>query len=47
MIEQLKTMIDESENKPKIKNILLSIATMPEKDQLKAINAIKLILASI
>ena len=33
MIDKLKFMIDESEDKPKIKKILLKVAEMPEEKQ--------------
>jgi hypothetical protein len=34
MIDILKQMIDEAEDKPKVKEILLEIAKMPENKQL-------------
>jgi hypothetical protein len=33
MIEELQFMINESENKPKIKQLLLNIAALPEEKQ--------------
>ena len=33
MIDKLKFLIDECEDKPKIKKLLLKVAEMPEKKQ--------------
>ena len=33
MIERLKLLIDQCENKPKLKEILLAVAAMPEDKQ--------------
>lgn len=41
MIDKLKFLIDNCEDKPKLKEILLKIAAMPEKDQEKSLNIIE------
>lgn len=46
MIERLKFLIDQSENNPKVKSILLKVAKMPEdkqEDTLKLIELMTLI----
>ena len=44
MIDKLKFMIDQSEDKPKIKSILLKVAEMPEDKQGMALDLIELML---
>ena len=44
MIERLKFMIDQSEDKPKIKSILLKVAEMPENKQEMTLDLMKLII---
>jgi len=44
MIDKLKFLIDESENKPKIKAILLKVASMPENRQEDALKLIELMI---
>jgi len=38
MIDRLKDLIDASENNPKVKNILLMVAKMPEGKQERYVN---------
>ena len=42
MIDKLKYLIDECENKPKLKSILLKVAEMPESKQEATLNLIEL-----
>jgi len=44
MIDKLKFMIDQSEDKPKIKSILLKVAEMPEDKQRMTLDLIELML---
>lgn len=44
MIDKLKFMIDQSEDKPKIKSILLKVAELPEDKQEKTLNLIKIMI---
>ena len=46
MIDKLKFLIDESENSPKLKSILLKVAEMPEDKQEGTLQLIELILRS-
>ena len=46
MIEKLKYLIDVNENKPKIKDILLKIAKMPEDKQEDTLKLIELLIKS-
>lgn len=41
MIDKLKFCIDESENNPKLKSILLEIAKLPESQQEIVLNAVE------
>jgi hypothetical protein len=43
MIEKLKFLIDNYENNPKIKNILLKIAKYPEEKQETVLNFVEFI----
>jgi DNA-directed RNA polymerase subunit H (RpoH/RPB5) len=43
MIEKLKCMIDQSEDKPKLKSLFLRIAELPEIKQEDALKLIELI----
>jgi hypothetical protein len=47
MIAILKQMIDESEDKPKVKKILLKVAEMPEDKQLETLALIEQIIKMI
>ena len=47
MIDILKQMIDEAEDKPKVKNILLEVAKMPENKQLETLALIEQIIKLI
>ena len=42
MIDKLKFLIDQCENKPKLKNILLKVAEMPEDKQDKTLQLIQM-----
>lgn len=44
MIEKLKFMIDRSEDKPKVKDILLKVAAMPEEKQEMTLQLIEMML---
>lgn len=44
MIEKLKFLIDNSENNPKIKSILLKVAEMPENKQEMTLQLIELMI---
>lgn len=44
MIDILKHMIDEAEDKPKVKAILLKVAEMPENKQLETLALIEQII---
>ena len=46
MIEELKFLIDECENKPKLKSILLKVAEMPESKQEDTLEFIEVMLNS-
>lgn len=46
MIDELKVMIDEAEDKPKAKEILLKVAQLKEENQKAALDLIKLIVDS-
>ena len=47
MIDELKFMIDQSENNPKVKSILLKVAEMPENKQEDTLKLIKLMVGNI
>jgi len=47
MIDELKFMIDESEDNPKVKEILLKVAQLKEKNQKPALELIKLIIEAL
>lgn len=42
MIDKLKFCIDESEDKPKLKSILLKIAELPENLQEEVLNLVEM-----
>ena len=44
MIDELKYLIDEAEDKPKVKEILLKVALLKEENQKDTLDLIKLIL---
>jgi hypothetical protein len=44
MIDELKFMLDEAENKPKAKEVLLRVAQMKEENQKPMLDLIKLII---
>jgi hypothetical protein len=44
MIDKLKFLLDQFENNEKIKNMLLSVAKMPESSQETALKLIELII---
>lgn len=44
MIERLKFLIDQSENKPKVKRILLKVAEMPENKQEDTLKLIEMMI---
>lgn len=44
MIEKLKFLIDESEDNPKLKSMLLAIAQMPESKQEEALQLVELMI---
>jgi hypothetical protein len=44
MIDRLKFLIDESEDKPKVKEILLKVASMPENKQEVTLQLIQMII---
>jgi hypothetical protein len=44
MIDKLKFLIDQSENNPKIKSILLKVAEMPEDKQEDTLKLIALLI---
>lgn len=44
MIDKLKFLLDECENNPKIKSILLEVAAMPEDKQEDTLKFIELML---
>jgi len=44
MIDKLKFLIDESENNPKIKSLLLKVAEMPEDKQEDTLKLIEMML---
>ena len=44
MIDKLKFLIDECEDKPKLKSILLKVAEMPENKQDDTLNLIELMI---
>jgi hypothetical protein len=46
MIEELKFLIDQSEDNPKIKEILLKVAKMPEHKQKATLEIIRIFLQS-
>lgn len=47
MIDELKYAIDEAEHcSPKVKEILLKVASMPEEKQADTLNLIKLMLGA-
>lgn len=46
MIEKLKFLIDNSEDKPKIKELLLNVAELPESKQEDALKLIELLVSS-
>lgn len=46
MIEKLKYLIDECEDKPKVKAILLKIASMPEDKQEPTLKLIEMMIAN-
>ena len=46
MIEELKFLIDQSENNPKVKSILLKVAEMLENKQADTLKLIKVMLES-
>jgi hypothetical protein len=47
MIERLKFLIDEFENKPKLKEVLLKVASLPENRQEEMLNLIEIIVHSM
>lgn len=47
MIERLKDLIDASEDNPKVKNILLKVAEMPENKQEDTLKLIELMLMNM
>ncbi len=44
MIDKLKFLIDQSENNPKVKDLLLTIAKMPENKQETTLDLIEMII---
>jgi len=44
MIDELKFLIDEAEDKPKVKEILLKVAQLKEENQKAALDLIKFII---
>lgn len=44
MIDKLKFLIDESENMPKVKSLLLKVAELPEDKQDMALQLVELII---
>jgi len=46
MIDRLKDLIDMSEDKPKIKELLLNVARLPENKQEDALKLIEIILST-
>lgn len=46
MIEKLKFLIDECENSPKLKEILLKVASMPEDKQGVVLDLMEIVLRS-
>ena len=44
MIERLKTLIDSTEDKPKLKSLLLKVAEMPESKQEDTLTLIEMLL---
>lgn len=44
MIDKLKFLIDQSEDKPKVKELLLKIAQMPENKQEATLQLVELII---
>jgi hypothetical protein len=46
MIDKLKFLIDQSENKPKIKALLLRIAELPENKQATALDLIEIVIGA-
>lgn len=44
MIDKLKFLIDASENNPKVKEVLLKIAALPEDKQDAMLNLVELLL---
>jgi len=44
MIDKLKFMIDQSEDKPKIKSLLLKIAELKEENQENALKLIEILI---
>lgn len=47
MIDKLHFLIDQCEDNPKLKDILLKIAQMPEKDQETSLEIIELVIKSL
>ena len=46
MIDKLKWLIDENESNPKIKNLLLEVAKMPEDKQEATLQFIQIVIAN-
>ena len=44
MIDKLKFLIDETEDKPKLKSLLLKVASMPEDKQETALQLIEMMI---
>lgn len=47
MTERLKAALDLAEDKPKLKDILLQVAAMPESQQDKTLDAIQAVVAGL
>ncbi len=47
MIDKLKFLIDECENNPKLKSILLKVAEMPENKQEDTLKLMQLIIEGL
>jgi len=47
MTERLKAALDLAEGKPKLKDILLQVAAMPESQQDKTLDAIRAVISGL